>query len=394
MRCRELKKYRKLFVYYLMLSLPICSLLATICYASIPTDWYYGRIVSHGDAKSVGLAGTELFEPSVFFNNPLKKGLGHPQLSLSYSLDFLLERRTVLAYDQFDNTVGEVAIAENMLNRGNIGNIKFLMPLEFMNISAGLQPQYNYNYYFTQEFRDEFYSKIGETELKVIGTVYQASLMAGKEFAQKFGIGAGLNYYFGSRKFMYDSIFNGNHVTAETTGSPNGIGFSAGFSLLPLERVLVNITYQSAVTLNKFTTHVAHKYPAIYNLGVSYLAAGEIPTKLGLSLQYLNWNTLQSDFAKTLEVGIGVEHTMFNTVELRYGFRFEPSFVLPTVHQGSVSFGWGFMVGNIKVDVGTDIKRRIINSENLIVSEDNTLKIYQNTGEILIGALLPIDKLW
>lgn len=373
----------------------ILLMIITIVHASIPNDWYYGRRLNYTDATSVALGGVELFERNVYYNNPLVKGLGNPKLSISYNLGYLLERRTVQAYDQFDNTIGEVAISENLFNRGNLGNVIFLMPLQFMNVSASIRPQYSYNYYFYREYRDDFYTKIGETELKVTGQVYNASVMFGKEFQEKFGVGVGLNYYFGSRKYHYhDSILNGNHLTVDTTGSPNGIGFTAGFSVMPFDRLLINVAYQSQAKLKKFENEVTLKYPEIYKFNVSYLAAGEIPTKLGLSIQYSDWKSIDSTFHKTVDVGLGVEHTMFNSVALRYGFRFEPSFVPPTVHQASVSLGWGFTFGAVKIDVGGEISRRIIRAENLVISDDNTLKIYENTGEILIGAILPIDKLW
>ena len=134
------------------------------------------------------------------------------------------------------------------------------------------------------------------------------------------------------------------------------------------------------------------KYPAIYNLAVAYLASGEIPTKIGVNAQYSDWSVINSYFRKTVEIGLGVEHTMLNSVALRYGFRFEPSFVPPTIHQGSISLGWGFTIGNVQIDIGADVKRRIIGNENLLAQgSDNTLKIYQNTGEILIGAVVPIQ---
>lgn len=379
----------KLKIFYILVT---NILLLTILQATVPTDWYYGRKINYTGAQSVGLSGNELFKSTIYFSNPLAKNIGKMQLAFSYDFGFLQERWTKQVFDQFDNTLGELAFAENLFTRGNLGNLSFLYPMKYMNISANLQPQYDYSYYFYREFRDDFYAKIGEEELKITGTTYNASLMVGKEFAKKFGVGAGFNYYFGSRKYSYhDSIVNGLVIDAETTGSPTGVGFTAGISAMPIDRLLIHFDYQSGTNLKKWSSDSSKKYPGSFNLAVSYLAAGEIPTKIGITAQYINWNVLQNTYRKTVEVGLGVEHTMLNSVALRYGFRFEPSFVPPTVHQGSLSFGWGFMIGNVHIDMGADIKRRIINDANLSVSTgDNTLKVYQNTGEILIGACIPI----
>ena len=375
----------------ILLILTFNILFISVMHASIPTDWYFGRRVSYTDAQSLGLAGNDLFKPTVFLNNPLAKSIGKMTIGLSYNFGFLQERRTKQVYDQFDNSLGELSFAENLFTRGNIGNIDFLCPLKFMNIGVNLRPQYIYDYYFYREYRDDFYAKVGEEELKVIGTTYSASVMLGKEFANMFGVGAGLNYYFGSRKFTYhDSILNSTPVDAETTGNPSGIGFTVGISAMPIDQLLIHFNYQSGMNLKNWQNSISKKYPANYNLSISYLAAGEIPTKLGLSTQYTDWKVLDSTFQKTIEMGLGIEHTLFNSVAFRYGFRFEPSFAPPSVHQGLVSIGWGFMIGDVQIDVGADVKRRVIGSANVWVSNDNTLKIYQNTGEILIGAKIPI----
>lgn len=387
-------KNAKIFYYFFVCVFNIWFFIFNISYASIPTDWYYGRRINFSDAQSVGLAGVNLFKPSVYNNNPLGKGLGKPQLNFSYNLGFLQERRTVQVYDQFDNTVGEYAIAENLFTSGNIGNVNLLMPLDFLNVSVGLNPQYTFEYYFYRVYRDNFYAKVGEEELKVTGTLYNASIMVGREFLDKFGIGAGFNYYFGSRRYKYDSIMNNIHNSIKISGTPNGIGFIFGISAMPIEQLLINLSYQSGMKLNKWENDVNAKYPETYRLETSYLAAGEIPTKVGVSCQYTNWKVFKNNYSRPLEIGLGVEHTMLNIVALRYGFRFEPSFVPPIVHQGLVSLGFGFMVGNIKIDLGMDIKRRIISNDNLLFSDNNTMKIYQNTGEILVGATVPIEKLW
>jgi len=366
--------------------------LIMVMQGSIPNDWYYGRKVNYTDGQSVALSGNDLFKPSVYLSNPLAKSLGKMQLAISYNLGFLLERRTKLVFDNFDNTIGEVAIAENLLTKGNLGKVSFLYPLEFMNVSISLQPQYDFEYYFYREFRDDFYAKIGEEELKVTGAVYKASVMVGKEFVKKFGIGAGFNYYTGSRNFSYhDSILGGNCVNAETTGSPSGIGFTVGISAMPIERLLMHFDFQSATNLKKWANNDAKKYPQSLNFAVSYLAAGEIPTKIGITAQYIDWKVFQNTYRPTIDIGLGIEHTMFNSVALRYGFKFEPSFIPPTVHQGTVSIGWGFMIGTMQIDIGADVKRRIITSENLMNPDDNTLKVYENTGAIIIGASIPIQ---
>ncbi|MEO0076669.1 MAG: hypothetical protein ABIK19_03255 [candidate division WOR-3 bacterium] len=372
----------------------VCLLLINITYALMPADWYYGRDSYFTDGQTLALAGNKLFQPTVYINNPLSKILNKMQLSFGYNFCFLQERRTRQVFDQFDNTVGEVAFSENLFTDGKLGNISILYPLRVLNIGFNLSPINNFDYYFYQEFRDDFYAKVGEEELKIIGQIYNARFMVGKEFQNKFGVGVGLNYYFGTRKFSYHYQYGNNLINADTTGSPSGIGAIFGFSIMPSERILVHFDYQNSATFKKWLSDNSQKYPAHLNLAVAYLAGGEIPTQVGISGQYTNWHIVNNSYHNTFEVGIGVEHLMFSSVALRYGFRLQPSFVPPIVHQGAISFGWGFAIGKVNIDIAAAIKRRIINNENLIVpGNDNTIKIYQNTGDILISATIPIEKL-
>ncbi|MEO0092592.1 MAG: hypothetical protein ABIK61_07775 [candidate division WOR-3 bacterium] len=354
---------------------------------AIPNDWYYGQQISYADAQSIGLAGVTVLKSKINFDNLGLIGFApSPQLMLSYNLGFISERRTKMLYDQFDNTLGEVAFAENLLTTGKLGTTGLVYPLKLFNIGFSIRPQYVFDYRFYQEFRDDFYAKVGEKEIKLSGSIYKSSFLLSKEFYKKIGFGIGINYYFGNRKYLFhDSIVYMRQLNAETTGSTKGFGYSLGFTAIPIERMLLHIDYQAGVMLKNWTDGVNQRYPEILSLGISYLASGEIPTQIGVRGQYTNWKKLQPNFSRTFETGIGVEHIFFNGVAFRYGFRLEPSFTPPVVHQGAVCLGWGFEVSTIRFDIGADIKRRIIGSENLLFSNENDVKVYQNSGEIVIS---------
>ncbi|MCX8015229.1 MAG: hypothetical protein N2748_04345, partial [candidate division WOR-3 bacterium] len=299
--------------------LGVLLLFINSAWAIMPADWYYGQAVNFTDAQSIALAGNELFKPSVYLNNPLSKIISKVQFSVSYDFGFLQERRTRQVFDQFDNTVGEVAFVENLATNGAFGHLSILYPLPVLNLGFNISKQNNFDYYFYQEFRDDFYAKVGEEKLEVIGQLYDANLMIGKEFFDKLGVGVGLNYYFGSRKFLYRYQYGSERINADSTGKPNGVGFTAGFSFMPIDRLLIHLDYQSSVKLNKWLNDKSLTYPYQINLAVAYLAGGEIPTKIGINGQYTNWQAVNRSYQKIVEVGLGVEHLMFNYVALRYG---------------------------------------------------------------------------
>lgn len=379
-RMSRLKKWVMVIVFGFL----VCNLVW-----AIPGDWYYGKTVHYCDGQSIGLAGTSTLKSKSNFDKVgLISFIDTPQFILTYNLGFMSERRTKMLYDQFDNTVGEVAIAENLLTTGKLGTSGFVYPIKLLNLGLSIRPQYIFDYRFYQEFRDDFYAKIGEKEIKLSGAVYKTSFFVSKNFDRKIGVGAGINYFFGRRKFWYhDSIVYIRQLSAETTSSPKGVGFNLGIAFVPKPRLLIHLDYQSKTVLKNRTevqNQVNQKYPDVLSWGINYLASGEIPTQIGLNGQYTNWKCIQANFSRTVEMGIGVEHIFLNGVAFRYGFRLEPSFIPPIVHQGAVCFGWGFEVGTMRFDIGADIKRRIMGSENLLFSNESDVKVYQNSGEIVI----------
>ncbi|MCX7757248.1 MAG: hypothetical protein N2166_02905 [candidate division WOR-3 bacterium] len=378
----------------IILSLGVFAI--NLIFGIIPHDWYYGRQVNYSSVASLATGGVELFEPSVLMPNPLQANVPKFIFSGAYQLSILGERRTQVIFDQYDNTIGEIATAENNAFSSKIGKLTLLVPSPILNVEFNFMPAINYDYYFYQEFRDDFYTRVGEEELSVRGALYKSSLLLGKQFFKRMGAAAGIIYFYGTRNYHYKYLMtNYPEVIADTLGNPRGWGFSLGGLYSPSEKLIVTAYYASPVRLiRSFTNNqTVISYPWTAKLNIAYLASGEIPTKLGVFCFYSNWQKLHNSFQKVLYLGVGVEHTLLNLVALRYGFRIEPSFVKPTANYVVFTIGWGFDVGSTKIDFGGEIGRREIYPEHFI-TDINADKIYENILNILVGIKVPLEKLW
>ncbi|MEO0072269.1 MAG: hypothetical protein ABIK10_02350 [candidate division WOR-3 bacterium] len=381
----------KLIIWYLV------TFGVTLNYCMLPRDWYYGRELNFTSVASIATGGVELFEPSAVMPNPLS--ISRPKFIFSgaYQLGMLGERRTRFVFDQYDNTVGEIAIAENNSLYGQIGQFAFLLPTPLLNLEFTTAPAINYHYYFYREFRDDFYTLIATEEVRLSGILYKSSLILGRQWCNKFGFAFGPIYFFGSRDYHYyrSAVLNNPDIIIDTPGAPWGWGYTCKISYTPIEKLSATLYYTSSTTLKDFIRgQTAVYYPWSVRLNLCYLASGEIPTKLGAFASYTNWQRLNiNNFNKVLNLGIGIEHTLLNMVALRYGFRIEPSFTKPTVICAVFTAGWGFEVSSMKLDVGAEIGRRELYPEHFLYITD-TDRIYQNIVTILGGLKVPIELPW
>jgi hypothetical protein len=367
-----------------------------INYGLVPTDWYYGRFFSYTSTLSLATGGAVLFEPSAINPNPLSRGAPYSIISAAYNIGTLNERRTRYLYDQFDNTMGEIAVTENTFSRGKLGLFKCLLPWRFFNLELRLIPYSSFDYYFYQEFRDDYYTKIGEEELKLQGDIYNATILVGREWADKLGMGGGINYLFGKRNYYYQRIITGGvSVPTVFSSTPKGIGFTIGISYTPFERLNGIIYYNHSVALKDLVSDGRElKYPSVLQFNLSYLAPSEIPTKLGVYLSYANLTHLDPKLDKSYKVGLGVEHTMLNLVSLSYGFRIESAGLNSRPVSAIFCLGGTFDIKPAKCELGIEISRRELLPENFTIPNMiEADKIYENIINILMGIKLPFEKL-
>jgi len=373
----------------------------------MPGDWSGGRSLELPDARSVALGGVSVAIGSPFgflanpalgvlrydrFNAPhLPENRPRPAVGLAYHLGVVAEQRTRTIYDSYENAIGEMAVGDNTEASGLGGPIAVQFPFSELNLGVGVLPQRDYTYHFHQDVRDDFYHLVGIRDLNLSGQVMRANLSLAGDLFGAVGIGAGVNYLFGERRFeVLDSALCDTLPLHELScTNPSGLAASLGLLLHPGTALRVGLTLEPRpLALPKFlirkgdTTTIALSEPLKVKLGANYFAASAVPTGIFGQLSYSDWHTLDTSLTSVLDLRGGVEHRLLNGVCLRYGFGLLPSQVDPAIQTGLVSLGFGFETDLAHIDLGGNLQRRVFGSGFLSPMPPEQMHVYETNWEI------------
>lgn len=368
--------------------------------ANIPIDWFFGRECDYTNARSLSLAGiaTVLPSPLGMFANPALLGLlKRPSFALSADFSWVSEKRTKELFDSFENSIGEISVADNFFTNTKLGPFAIAYPQEALGgakICFGLffAPTIDYNYYFRKEMRDDFYQRIALYEIKVTGLSHNINFASGINLNKFLSVGVGLNYskVFRTITFRDTSTFEAwqkiDSFSANTLnfnfGLVTGFGEKVKFGFDFQNRWKMHWDYSSLQVLPPI---IVYNWTNSAGFGASYHFPGTIPTLALTELRYIYWQEYPPDYCSNkLEIRAGIEHIMFNGVNLRYGFGIIPSLVKRIQPTALISFGIGFDVESIRFDIGGNIQRRTLTPENFYwpITEE---RVYQTFGDVIVS---------
>ena len=350
----------------------VLALAVTVAVADVPLAAYWGERVAAGSARDLAFGGLARIEavPSAWFSTPAMLGfMARPAVEASAGLALAQEQRTRIIYDQFENAVGEVVVADNAHSNLRLGPVSVGVPLAGMlGVAAGVRPVVSYDYDYYKEYRDDFYAIIGQDIVHQAGTLYAAGLGLGVSAGRVFGMGASAAYLFGTRSLDITTIRLPDTTREYESGKPSGIGYNAGLSAEVWSRFRLNAGFSGGTKLRGWRSEdPAHDsldrgQPNAVKLGVEYQAPGALPSRVMAELGYEMWNGVDTSLTNLLVVRAGVEHLMLNFVRIRYGFAVEPQPFDPTVQTAQVGAAVGFDTELLKVDVGARFRRSVFGS--------------------------------
>ncbi len=296
--------------------------------------------------------------PAAVFTNPALLGLvSRPVLEGGFVLRFLSEQRARFVYDQFENTVGEAVIADNIHADWVAGPISVMYPFGRFGAGAGVAPVADFNYTYEKEYRDEFYVKTGVDRVVQRGVLYSGNIGVAFKPLTFLRLGVGARYIFGDRDLKVWSIRIPDTVVWQRAERASGPGWYAGVVFVPVQRLNVGLGYQSAVRWAVFDSGPSARYPMRAVLGVNYRAAGVLPAFFSAAAVWSGWAGVDSGLRNVLGVRAEITHLMLNFVRLHYGFGVEPLFSDPMVHRAEALFGVGFDVGRCRIDLNARVNR-------------------------------------
>ncbi|MFO7639385.1 MAG: hypothetical protein R6X14_08875 [bacterium] len=334
----------------------------------IPAAAYWGRPTGWSSGREV-VPGAGWFDtgPGQVFLRPARLGFAdRPGVELGFAGRALSEQRTRLVYDQFENAIGELVVADNLTGAWLAGPVAAALPLAGLaTVAVGLRPVADYNYSYQKDYRDDFYVVIGTDRVAASGTLYEAAGGIGVRPVRWLAAGASAGYRFGRREVLVELARYEDTTRYEESGRPAGLGYAAGLVLEPVAGFQLDAGYDGGLTLADWRSAAAEDaavgrgQPWQARLGVAYFAPGVLPSRVTAEAGYTGWAAVDSGWSNVLAVRAGVEHTLAGALRLRYGAGVEPLPYATEIHRVLAGAGLGWDAGIARFDAGFSVGREV-----------------------------------
>ncbi len=365
-------------------------------------DRSYGTPQLGISARSRGMGGT-----GVALGNGSYSLIDNPAamvLSRGTRVDFLAglnrvsEDRLVSLYDTFDSFVDENAIAVNDHRYGTI-NAGFVLDEwgeKGVLLSGGYFTRYDPRYDYSDERRTTNTSDeiINQLFIETSGIVQMIALGAAYQFDKGIGVGLAVNYYWSDYKDRVALVPRNPNSAAgvsQVNRRLNGWSATLGGLVEVNERITVGGSFETKASLdNDFTVfengedvtgdpgNGKLEYPLRVQGGLTYRPRNSYKTTFAFDLLYTPWTDLVDDtpaaqdptgadgvdlyppttLEDTWEARFGLEHIFYNNLPARIGFRYGESYALREANNVTFTFGVGYIVDNITIDIALEIYKR------------------------------------
>jgi hypothetical protein len=354
------------------------------------------------DINAMGGTGTALYRGGMsnIFNPAFLAVETSNRLDVGLSLDQEHEDRFQPLYDTFDNVVADIAIASNRHHYWQTGfGLVLHDPSAGLPLSIGLSlaDRHPFSYTFDEEVRDPFYGSdprdtiLENRTRKVTGTLRNFSLGLGADLMDGLSFGGAVHYAFGTRtetisRRMYTGDMDG--LNGQYDFDMSGVNFTVGLRAKVSDRVEIGLAYENALTASGTGEMVYHeawqdtsnnvsleetvedayyRYPQIFRGGITFYPRTDPRTVFTAEMEYIPWQKFEDSqnlatnesekLEKTVDVRIGLEHTFYNGVPLRFGFRHLNSYLDKDADSTIFTGGTGMPIGGGLVSASVEIMK-------------------------------------
>jgi hypothetical protein len=308
-------------------------------------------------------------------------------------------------YDTFDNVVTDVSIASN---RNTYWGGSFGLALHDsaagvpITLALSLANRYPYSYTFEEEVRDPFFgsnprdSIIEERTRKVTGGLRALSLGVGADLMDWLLIGGAVHYNFGTRtEEINQRFYTGDQdgLSSKFEQDMTGVNFTVGLGAKISERLEIGVAYENPlkasgtwnlshyeqyddennnVSMEDSFTDSYYRYAEIFRGGFTFYPQTDPRTVFTADLEYVPWNKFEQNLGqgsevapeveeanlnKVYDVRIGLEHTFYNGVPLRFGFRHFTAYSDKEAHATIFTGGTGVPLGSGLIGVSLELRK-------------------------------------
>jgi len=359
----------------------IISLMAVT--AGLPDVMWFGNTVGSASAVSQGMGDSGFMEVSALgiLVNPSLLGISEDglQVEMSAGVDFFVEKRTRLVYDQFESSIGESEIAFNKSLSFFPGGAALAIRgidgfPESLAFAVGWRVPSVYGYSYERTIRDASYVKTGEERLDITGLKNEFDLAVAFVPSDVFSFGLAGGYITGSRDVTWDVSYIDpalDSTWSHRRESISGIVTRGSMLFIPDRRVFLSAAVEYPMPLS--VSPEADGDPAAWNVLSDDDYDIDMPMSLRLGSMYVPGNRLRSRFTGefywsadgSLEfeganlglknswgIRAGVENTLPGGPIARFGFGYSRSPISSALDRMSFTAGMGFSAGEWNIDLG------------------------------------------
>lgn len=352
------------------------------------------------DVNAMGSTGTALYRGgiSTVFNPAfLAQEVGY-RLDAGFCLDQEHEDRFQPLFDSFESYVTDAAIASNRAHYfqtgfGLVGRLgQGGRPLA---VGLSLTDRYPFAYTFDEELRNPSPYTGGDVERdaviekrrrEVTGTLRDLSVGIGYQAHQRLAVGAAAHYAFGTRtevNEVRDYVTATNSYAYEDEFDLRGVNFTLGLRGAVSERLEVGVAWESGLSADgdwtnsdyaastgvdtMATVDGSFDYPQAFRAGLTFLPRTDPRTVFTMEMEYKPWSDLEDfrdpgddnpgNLDDTMDVRIGLQHTFYNGMPLRFGFRHFGSYADREAAASVFSAGVGAPLGAGQVAVSLELSK-------------------------------------
>jgi hypothetical protein len=358
---------------------------------------------SGAEINAMGGTGTAVYRGGLsnLFNPSLLTDEQGYRFDVGGMLDQEHEDRFQPLFDTFDSWVVDAAIASNRHHYWQTG---FAASGRFFRgttrpvvLSLSLADRYPYSYVFDEELlnpspfppaqgepaRDLL---IEERRREIGGSLRTLSLGGATEVHERLSVGAAVHYAFGTRTELNTVR---DHVPADGDDSYrtedelklDGVNFTVGVRGVVNERIEIGLAWESRLIAagdltsvnmdadgwTQTTESAFVRYPQMFRAGFVFRPRTDPRTVFTIEAEYKPWSELEDsavpgddnpgNLRDVTDVRVGLDHTFYNGMPLRFGFRHFDSYADRDASIGVFSSGVGAPVAGGMMSVSVELSK-------------------------------------
>jgi hypothetical protein len=351
------------------MSLLVTVLALAIAQGSLPSVLDLGVHCPSTSARGLAMGESGFMDvtPTGVLRNPALSGLLGRGLLVEASggTRLTMEKRLRRVYDEFGSSVGE---SEEAFNRhlsalptgvsagaSGMGGIP-----ESVFLTAGLYCPYSFDYDYDRRVMDESYVETAREHLEVSGRTVEMALAVGFRPSERFLLGLGGGYLFGSRSSRWEKEYvdpTQEDVLQATETDVSGAEARVS-ALYRAGRVAVSmgVEYQLSYELSG-DDDASISLPPVFHAGALYEPGNALRTVFTGECRYSCRSDAEMDGRKmydrdTWGLSAGVENDIPGGPVGRFGFSYDSSPISRALDRMAFTLGLGFRLGDYSLDVG------------------------------------------